>query len=299
MASTKLSRSCKTFLLINCWLVSHVLLRGQTTSAIVDRQFGSFDDAVSVSVSANGDLMVLDAGKNQLLQFSQAGEVVKMIGGRGWGDLEFDSPTDVSANIGLNVYIADYNNRRVQRFDRKMNFVQSITADNIVPALSGSFYPRAVALSTQGELFVVESDGRRILKFDPAQHMEREFGGFNAGDGALTNPRDIAVAPDGKVIVLDNKRVVEFDTYANFLLSFQIDSLSVCSSVCLTATGVLVVGPEKILAYSFSGEKKFELSGQSLVGIQSPEEFRDVGVFGSTLFILTRHSIIVTKVVSQ
>jgi len=281
------------------WLSVCAALHAQAASAVVDREFGSFDNAVSLSVSANGDLMVLDAGRNQLLQLSQAGDVVKTIGGRGWGDLEFDSPTDVSANIGLNVYIADYNNRRVQRFDRKMNFVQSFTADNIVPALSGSFYPRAVALSAQGELFIVESDGRRILKFDPAQHMEREFGGFNAGDGALTNPKDISVAADGKVIVLDEKRVVEFDTYANFLLSFPIDSLSSCSSICCTATGMLVAGPEKIIAYSFGGEKKFELSGRSLVGLQNIEEFRDAGVFGPSLYLLTQHSIIVVKVISQ
>lgn len=282
-----------------CWLAVYARLSGQTTAAIVDREFGAFDDAVSLSVGAAGDLLILDAGKNELLQFSRAGDLMKTIGGRGWGDLEFDSPTDVSASFALNVYVADYNNRRVQRFDRKMNFVQSFTADNTVPALSGSFYPRAVAISTQGELFVVESDGRRILKFDPSQHMEREFGGFNAGAGALVNPRDIAVTPDGKVIVLDQQRIVEYDTYANFLSSFQLDSLNAPSSLSLAGNGLIVVSPNKIVAYSLGGEKKYEIGEQSLIGVEGQEEFRDAGVFGSMLYILTRHSIVVAKVNSQ
>jgi hypothetical protein len=267
--------------------------------SVVDFMIGTFLNAVSISVVPDGSIFVLDEGNNHLMEFAADGSLVKDIGGRGWGDLEFDSPTDVSAGFALNVYVADYNNRRIQRFDRKMNFVQSITADNIVPPLAGSFYPRAVALSAQGELFVVESDGRRVLKFDPAQHVEREFGGFNAGAGALVNPRDIAVTPDGRVIVLDQQRIVEYDTYANFLSSFQLDSLSVPTSLSLTRNGVIVVGPNKIVAYSLEGEKKYEIGEHSLIGSVGQQEFRDAGVFGSVLYILTRHSVIVTKVTSQ
>jgi len=274
-------------------LTGWVELAGQTT-VVVDREFGEFNDAVSLSLSASGDLFVLDAGKNQLLQFSSAGEQTKMIGGRGWGDLEFDSPSDVSASFALNVYVADYNNRRVQRFDRKMNFVQSFTADNIVPALTGSFYPRAVALSTQGELFVVEFDGRRILKFDPAQHMECEFGGFNAGEGALANPRDIAVTPDSKVIVLDKERVVEYDTYANFVNAFPLDTADLYSTLSLTSNGVIVTGPGRIAAFSFDGTKQFLLTPGSVIGAQEQPEFRDAAFFGKTLYILTRHRVLVT-----
>ena len=273
-------------------------LSGQTT-AVVDREFGDFNDAVSLSVSASGDLFILDAGTNQLFQYSAKGEMTKMIGGRGWGDLEFDTPTDVSANFAINVYVADYNNRRVQRFDRKMNFVQSFTADNIVPALSGSFYPRAVALSTQGELFVVEADGRRILKFDPAQHLEREFGGFNAGEGALANPRDIALTPDGKVIVLDKERVVEFDTYANFVNAFPLDTADVYTALSLTSSGVVLAGPGRIAAYSFDGERQFQLTPGATVGSQEQPEFRDAAFFGKTLYILTKHRLLATRVVAQ
>ena len=148
---------------------------------VVDFAFGNFSNAVSISAASDGNLFVLDEADNQLMEFTPKGSLVKNVGGRGWGDLEFDSPTDVSTNFALDVYVADYNNRRVQRFDRKMNLVQSISADNIMPALSGTFYPRATAMSTQGELFVVESDGRRIRKIQPFPRTGARVRGVQLG----------------------------------------------------------------------------------------------------------------------
>ena len=293
-------RSSKSVFIIglNCVLIGP-FLRGQTASVVVDHTFGEFLNAVSLSVNAAGQVYVLDAGKNELSQFSPKGDAVKTIGGRGWGDLEFDSPTDVSANFALDVYVADYNNRRVQRFDKGMNFVQSITADNIVPTLSGSFYPRAAALSAQGELFVVESDGRRILKFDPAQHLVQEFGSFNAGAGALVAPIDILVTPDGKVFVLDDKRIVEYDTYANYVASIALDSLQNPLSLNLGPHGLLVSTPNAIRGYSYDGVRQFDITHQGLIGSESDDEFRDAVMIGSALYILTAHAVTVVKFVRQ
>jgi len=274
-------------------------LAGQTITPVVDRTFGKFANAVSISASAGGQLFVLDEAKNELSQFSIKGELLKTIGGKGWGDLEFDSPTDVSTNFALDVYVADYNNRRIQRYDRGLNFVQSITADNIVPALSGSFYPHASALSAQGELFVVESDGRRVLKFDPSQRFEREFGAFNGGAGALTNPSDIAVTPEGKVFVLDAPRVVEFDTYANYVSSIQLDSLPNPLTLNLSSHGLLVTSANDVREYSFDGAREFDITHEGLIENKSNDEFRDAVMIGPTLYLLTSHAVVVVKIVQQ
>ncbi len=265
-------------------------------TAVVDYSFGDFANAVSLSLNAAGNVFVLDAGKNEVSEFTPKGEPVKMIGGRGWGDLEFDAPTDVSANFALDLYVCDYNNRRLQRFDRRMNFVQSFTADNIVPPITGSFYPRASALSTQGELYVVESDGRRVLKFDPAQHLEREFGSFNAGAGALVNPRDIVVTPEGRVIVLDEHRIVEYDAYANYLSAIVLDSLAASSSLNRANDGLLLVEVKRVIVFSNEGLKRFVIEPQSLVGNTSQEEFRDAVIVGSVLYLLTAHTVVVARI---
>lgn len=282
------------FIVLVGFLVRTDYANAQT--AVVDHWFGDFANAVSLSLNATGDVIVLDAGKNEVSEFTAKGEAVKMIGGRGWGELEFDAPTDVSANFALDLYVCDYNNRRLQRFDRKMNYIQSFTADNIVPPLTGSFYPRASALSTQGELFVVESDGRRVLKFDPTQHLEREFGSFNAGAGALVSPRDIIVTQEGKVIILDEHRIVEYDAYANYLSSIVLDSLAAPSSLNRANGGLLVVEAKRVIVYSIEGVKRLVIEPQSLIGNASAEEFRDAVIVGSTLYLLTVHNVVVAKI---
>ncbi len=285
------------------WSVAGVLLclilwtqlRSQEKAAVVDRAFGSFTNAVSLSLNAAGELFVLDAGTNELLKFSPRGEMLKKIGGRGWGNLEFDSPTDVNASFALDIYVADYHNRRVQRFDRSMNFTQSFSVDNIVPSLSGAFYPQACAVTSQGELFIVESDGRRILKLTTAQRLEREIGLFSGGAGALSDPRDISITGDGRVFVLDGRRIVEFDTFANYIASISLDSLFVPISISATSNSILVVDPRRIDIYSSGGTKQYEVSASSLIGFERKEEFRDAVATSTTLYILTLHTVIVAK----
>lgn len=287
-------------LILSAWCVlpsSHI--QGQEKTVIVDRTFGEFENAVSLSLNAAGNIFVLDAGKNSLVEYSAKGELLKTIGGRGWGDLEFDSPTDLCANFALDIYVADYNNRRIQRFDRTMNLVQSIMKENSMSFLNGAFYPRACALSSQGELFVVESDGRRILKFAPNQQLEREFGSYNAGAGVLREPRDIAVTPEGKVLVLDEHRVVEFDTYANYITSVRLDSVSSPGSISVTGNEMIVIDSQRATVYSLEGVRQSEITARSLIGVEAKGEFRDAATAGSTLYILTSHTIVVASITAE
>ena len=272
---------------------------GQEKTVIVDRTFGEFENAISLSMDAAGKLFVLDAGKNSLMEYSANGELLKTIGGRGWGDLEFDSPTDICANFALDIYVADYNNRRIQRFDRTMNLVQSIMKENSMPSMNGAFYPRACALSSQGELFVVESDGRRILKFTPSQQLEREFGSFNAGAGVLREPRDIAVTPEGRVLVLDDHRIVEFDTFANYITSIPLDSVYSPGSISIAGNAMIVIDPRRVVLCSLEGIRQGEITARSLIGVEANGEFRDAAGVGSTLYILTSHTVVVARMIAE
>lgn len=287
------------FFLVICDTAFCSYAAAQLKAAVVDRTFGEFVNAASLSLNAAGELCVLDAGKNELLKFSPKGELLKKIGGRGWGNLEFDSPTDLCANFALDIYVADYHNRRIQRFDRAMNLVQSIMKETSMPSMNGAFYPRACALSSQGELFVVESDGRRILEFAPNQQLEREFGSFNAGAGALREPRDIAVTPEGRVLVLDEHRVVEFDTFANYIMSVPLDSVFFPASISVAGNELIVIGAERVVLYSHEGKMQSEITARSLIGAESNGEFRDAAGVGSTLYILTSHTIIVAKMIAE
>jgi len=50
-------------------------------------------------------------------------------------------------------------------------------------------YPADVALSRQGELYVIDGDNKRILKVKGASTVEKSFGGFDAGGVLLIRLR--------------------------------------------------------------------------------------------------------------
>ena len=262
---------------------------------VVDYTFGSLVNAASFSAASDGSLFVLDEGNNALTQFAADGSAVKTIGGKGWGNFEFDQPTGVCASFPLNIYVADYNNRRVQQFDRKLNYVQSITDQNLPSSYSGEFYPTACAMSSQGELFILETQGKRVLKFDQNQIFQMEFGSYSWGVGALSDPRDITMAPSDRVFVLDAHRVVAYDIFGNYLSSFSLLSPESPKAITSTKDAIVVTFPSSIAVFSWDGRPQFQISSQAVIGLPSNSEFRDALLVPSLKAADSRKVVILTS----
>jgi len=275
-------------------------------SFVVDYTFGSFVNASSFSVGSDGSLFVLDEGNNALIQFASDGSTVKTVGGKGWGNFEFDQPTGVCSSFPLNIYVADYNNRRVQQFDRKLNYVQSFTDQNLPSSYSGEFYPNACGISSQGELLILEAQGKRVLKFDQNQNFQAEFGSYSAGAGALSDPRDITVAPSDRVFVLDAHQVIGYDIFGNYLNSFSLVSAENPRGISSTKDEVVVTYPSSVKVFSWDGRPRFQISLQMVIGLPSGSEFRDAVLAPADknsvprkMIILTNHEVLVVRQASQ
>jgi hypothetical protein len=269
---------------------------------VVDFTYGNFLNAVSFSAASGGSIFVLDEGDNKLSEFAANGSHVKSIGGKGWGNFEFDQPGGVCASFPLDIYVADYNNRRVQQFDRKLNFIQSITDQSLPPSYSGEFYPTACAISSQGELFILETQGKRVLKFDQNQNFQMEFGSYSAGAGALSDPRDITVTSLDRVFVLDGHRVVSYDVFGNYLGVFPLASDENPKAISSASDKIIVTFPSSIKVFSYDGRLQYQISSRAVIGLPSNSEFRDALVISPaketdsyTFIILTNHEIAVAK----
>ena len=269
---------------------------------VVDVTFGSFVNAASFSAASDGGLFVLDEGNNTLAEFAPDGSTVKTIGGKGWGNFEFDQPAGVCASFPLNICVADYNNRRIQEFDRKLNYVQSITDQNLPSSYSGEFYPKACGLSTQGELFVLETQGKRVLKFDQKQNFQMEFGSYTAGEGALSDPHDLMVTSSDRVIVLDAHRVVTFDIFGNYLSSFSLLTSENPKAISSTQDEIVVSFPSSIKVFSSDGRPEFQVSSLSVIGLPAHSEFRSALLLPAPknadslrIVILTSHEVVIVR----
>jgi hypothetical protein len=171
----------------------------------------------SLDVDLYGTIYLLDAPSATLRVYDQEMRLVNSTGGPGWENGRFDLPSSVWARNGLDIFVADYGNHRIQRFDRQLAFVSSLYRRDDPDPDQRFGYPKDVALSRLGDLYICDGENQRVLKVNGLSQVTKVFGGFDAGLGKLENPSRLALGPADRVYVLDGSRIVVFDAFGNFL----------------------------------------------------------------------------------
>ncbi|MEJ2194635.1 MAG: hypothetical protein P8X73_07210 [Ignavibacteriaceae bacterium] len=157
-----------------------------------DRSIGKFKNATSFYINSAGLVYVTDDITDEVYQMDTLGNVILKIGGYGWDINAFDDPVDVFADP-LKVLVADKNNNRIQRFDKFLNFnFQFKTEDNEIEA-ERFRYPLSAVTSNLGDVFILDSDNIRIIKFDLFGNYIQDIGGYDYGSYTLSNPKQLAI----------------------------------------------------------------------------------------------------------
>ncbi len=258
---------------------------------IFQKQIGTFELASSLSINSAGILYVADAGKNEIIKIDTLGAVLKTIGGFGWQESSFDDPADIFANT-LNVFVADKNNDRIQMFDKDLNFLSSFSrndnnSDNYFK------YPTGVAVSNQGDLFILDSDNSRIIKYDLRGEFQIQIGSYDAGNFSLTNPQKIAITDNQKLIAADDSSLVIFDQFGNGLSKQHLNFKP--SNINATFQNICITDGEKIF-FSIEDETLNVISS-AVLEPEIESEIKDVLFFNSNFYILTPQSILIYQYV--
>jgi NHL repeat len=171
----------------------------------------------SMDVDVAGNIYVLNSERCTITVLDTGLNVRGETGGPGWEPGQFDRPAGIWARNGLDIYVADYGNHRIQRFDRTPAYISQLyTHDSDIPEERFG-YPTDVALSRIGELFICDSENIRIVKVNALNQVEKGFGGFGGGKGRLLSPTKLDIGPGDNLYILDGSRIVVFDTFGNFL----------------------------------------------------------------------------------
>jgi peptidylamidoglycolate lyase len=172
-----------------------------------------FNLPTDVAVLPDGSFYVSDGyGNARVVKFSAAGEYQFEWGRRGTGPGEFDLPHAIDVDAGGRVYVADRSNARVQVFDRRGNFVTQWQAVEIGRPYSIAVSGNRAIIVDGGDQPEKGPDRSGAAEVDLGGRVLSRFGRFGNQDGQFRLARDVAVARDGSIFVVDawGQRVQKF-----------------------------------------------------------------------------------------
>lgn len=214
----------KSFLLIIFILSFHSRIYSQfltiEKSIILTKEFEAFfiDDFENI--------YLIDSDKNEVEKYSGEGKFLKRTGGFGWSEGLFDNPSAVFATP-IEILIADYNNNRIQKFDKNLNYVSKFETKNPDDFQFQMESPVSLDISTMGDLYVLDKKNKRVFKITGFNNIERTFGGYSGGNIYFENPKKLKVTADQRIYVLDNNKLKVFDQFSNSIktMDFGLETL--------------------------------------------------------------------------
>lgn len=214
---------------------------------------GQFNLPENVAFDSRGEyIYVADSGNNRIQKFTPWGGFVKSWGSQcdllnpirckysnnstnsttSLGDGQFRYPQGLAVDFDGNVYVADFGNDRIQKFDSngtfllkwgtscylksdRNNYCRDPDGAGPLQKGDGQFYrPKGIAVNPNtDEIYVVDKVNDRIQKFDSNGKFLLKWGSWGIGPGQILNPEGIGIdSRTGDIYVADenNNRIQKF-----------------------------------------------------------------------------------------
>ena len=188
---------------------------------------GQFRDPVALNVVRDGRIFVADTGNDRVQILNADGTLNYEFGKSGDKPGYFKNPEGIVVSRKGNIYVADSSNDRVQIFTGDGIFLKSFgrtskTLKNGSPEPGNFRDPRALAINSQSQIFVVDYGNDRIQIFDEDGGFIRQFGSRGSRAGQFDKPADITIDENDFIYVADsgNNRVQIFNPEDKFVVAF-------------------------------------------------------------------------------
>jgi sugar lactone lactonase YvrE len=204
----------------------------------------------------------------------------------GKGDGEFDRPRGIAVSKSKNVYVADAQNNRIQKFNSNGEYISEwacswgaqIAVDNAgnvyvaYSAYIGKYSANGnllatwgvgqrslgVAIDSNGYIYISDNKQFKIYKLDSSGNIIKTWGSYGTGHYGLINNKHLAVDSKNNVYVADsgNSRIIKYDSNGSYILEWDVDA----------PEGLAVDGEDNIIASTSSGRMHvFDSEGNTLL----------------------------------
>lgn len=161
------------------------------------RAYGAEKQFVPTDVVVFADrVFVSDIRENEVEVLDKAsGEVVTKIGGTGEKEGYLRRPTHLALDGDGNVYVTDFMNFRIQKFDKTGTFLKTIGEAGTFPGATPR--PKGIAIDKAGFLYAVDAAFELVQVFDEkTADVVLGFGKFESGPGGTYLPAGIHIDYD-------------------------------------------------------------------------------------------------------
>jgi DNA-binding beta-propeller fold protein YncE len=162
-----------------------------------------FDRPYDLARGLDGRMYVSEYRSGRVSILKSNGDWQAYIGSNGLGDGQFVGPQHLTIDEDGYLYVVDYGNSRISKFDPDGVFILSFGKKSAV--FPGLLSPTGIA-AYNGKIYIAESSSKVIYMFDP----NGNYLGRLAAQG-LKGPESLRFLSDGTMLVADSNRILQID----------------------------------------------------------------------------------------
>jgi sugar lactone lactonase YvrE len=267
------------------------------TSGVAEVLLSGLSDARSVRTSTLGNIFVVETGRHRILKLDREGIRVDSVGRLGNGDYQFDVPVAMDPTNELKIYVADRNNRRIQVFDRRLQYLSTLHMPQRA-GLPSRYLPAKLTVDPSGNIYFFDEDRHVMYRFDSHGQYELDFELFGE-DGRIV-PVAMAMHDDELWVAGQRGELIHRFTSRGSYLGFVYAPEPV-RSLRSAAGSVWMIGPGNIIRFG-TGDEAIrtwplpELPGtmraREHTGSRSRAEWHSFDIRDNVIYLLSSGSLV-------